>query len=70
MDVPVPAPQQSDHDPVQAPHPAHHSSQQADHPEYADDRTTRTSRILFFVMLAVIVGTIAIFLILHPRPPG
>ncbi len=34
------------------------------HPD--DDPTTRTGRILFLIILAVIVGSIAIFVILHP----
>ena len=41
-----------------------------EHPESPADPTTKVSRVMFFVMLAIIVGAIAIFLILHPRPPG
>jgi len=41
-----------------------------EHPESPADPTNNVSRIMFFVMLAIIVGAIAIFLILHPRPPG
>ena len=32
----------------------------------AEDPTTRTGRVLFFTMLAIIVGFLALFLILRP----
>jgi len=67
MAVPTPAPQQSDHDPLQATTPAHPSP--VDHPESPADATTNTSRVMLFVILAIIVGSIAIFLIIRPSPP-
>jgi hypothetical protein len=33
---------------------------------HPDDTTTRIGRVLFFVILAVIIGSLAIFLILRP----
>jgi hypothetical protein len=38
----------------------------ADHTPVSTDPTTRTGIVLFFVILAVIVGFIALFLILKP----
>ena len=38
----------------------------ADHMPVSSDPTTRTGIILFFVILGVIVGSIALFLILKP----
>lgn len=35
-----------------------------------EDSVTKTSRVFFFVMAAIIAFAIAVFLILHPRPGG
>ena len=40
------------------------------HPSSPENSTRSLGRVLFFVMLAIIVGFIAAFLILRPNPTG
>ncbi len=63
----APEPQEPDHEVSQATTPAHPTP--VDHPESPADSTTNTSRVMLFVILAIVVGSIALFLILRLSPP-